>query len=198
MLESLGQKFRFDIFKRDKFTCQYCGSRPPDVVLNIEHILPVSGGGTNDPLNLTTACWDCNIGKGSRLVSSETMAPVLLRNAEHAKARQDQLEAYSRLLSEQSKKIDRIAESLTNMWGELKGEDAQGFYHIHNELNSSLRIFIVRLPAKAIIEAMKIAYSKMPVDWAKEDGGLYDKRFRYFCGVCWGMVRQKEEAGSCM
>lgn len=39
---------RFDIFKRDGFTCQYCGKQPPGVVLHVDHITPVSKGGTNN------------------------------------------------------------------------------------------------------------------------------------------------------
>lgn len=57
-------KCRFEIFKRDGFTCTYCGARPPDVVLNIDHIIAVVNGGDNNPNNLTTACSTCNIGKG--------------------------------------------------------------------------------------------------------------------------------------
>lgn len=55
---------RFKIFKRDNFTCQYCGRKAPDVVLEIEHIVPVTKGGDNDELNLVTSCHDCNYGKG--------------------------------------------------------------------------------------------------------------------------------------
>lgn len=199
MVDALGRKFRFEIFKRDKFTCQYCGRRPPDVVLNVEHILPLSRGGTDDALNLTTACWECNIGKGSRVVPEEAMAPVLLRNAEHAKVRQDQLEAYSKLMSEQAKKIDAYVSVLSKRWSEKKGFDkVAGGYVLHNCMAETLRLFIPKLPAKEIWKAMDIAYKKMPVDWAREDSGLYDDRFRYFCGVCWGMIRKREEGNSCM
>jgi len=61
--KSLSNKVRFGIFKRDKFTCQYCGKTAPDVVLNVDHINPVCEGGTNDPLNLITSCFECNNGK---------------------------------------------------------------------------------------------------------------------------------------
>jgi len=57
---------RFEVFRRDSFTCQYCGRRAPYVVLHVDHISPVAAGGTNDPANLRTACSTCNLGKGSR------------------------------------------------------------------------------------------------------------------------------------
>jgi len=57
---------RFEVFRRDSFTCQYCGRRAPTVILHVDHVIPVAAGGTNDPANLRTACSTCNLGKGSR------------------------------------------------------------------------------------------------------------------------------------
>lgn len=56
-------KQRFEILKRDGFACQYCGRKAPDVKLHVDHIVPVSAGGTDDEGNLATACQDCNLGK---------------------------------------------------------------------------------------------------------------------------------------
>jgi 5-methylcytosine-specific restriction endonuclease McrA len=39
------------------------------VKLQVDHVLPVSAGGTNKPENLATACAECNIGKGSALIN---------------------------------------------------------------------------------------------------------------------------------
>lgn len=63
---AISKKVRFEIFKRDGFTCQYCGRRPPEVVLECDHIDPRAHGGSNDPINLTTACADCNRGKSDK------------------------------------------------------------------------------------------------------------------------------------
>lgn len=57
---------RFEVFARDNYTCQYCGRKAPDVVLHVDHIVPVSKGGTDEPANLLTACADCNEGKSDR------------------------------------------------------------------------------------------------------------------------------------
>ena len=57
---------RFEVFRRDSFTCQYCGRRAPNVVLHVDHVVPVIAGGTNELANLRTACSICNLGKGSR------------------------------------------------------------------------------------------------------------------------------------
>ena len=55
---------RFNVFLRDKFTCQYCGSKNE---LTFDHLLPRSKGGKTDWNNVVTACTCCNVKKGWRL-----------------------------------------------------------------------------------------------------------------------------------
>jgi hypothetical protein len=59
----MSNKLRFAVFARDEFTCIYCGSRPPDVALEVDHYIPVASGGSDDMWNLATACTACNSGK---------------------------------------------------------------------------------------------------------------------------------------
>lgn len=73
--KSTGKRLRFEIFKRDNFTCQYCGVQPPDVVLVIDHITPISAGGDSDPMNLITACETCNQGKAARVLGNVSPKP---------------------------------------------------------------------------------------------------------------------------
>lgn len=61
--------FRFEILNRDNFTCQYCGQKAPDVVLEIDHIFPKSKGGINAQENYKTSCRVCDIGKGDKLLN---------------------------------------------------------------------------------------------------------------------------------
>lgn len=61
-------RFRFSIFTRDDFRCQYCGRRAPNVVLEVDHEVPVSRGGSDHESNLKTACKDCNAGKSAMLL----------------------------------------------------------------------------------------------------------------------------------
>lgn len=59
-------KLRFEVLKRDNFTCRYCGGKPEDgYALHVDHIIPYSKGGETKMDNLITACWLCNEGKGS-------------------------------------------------------------------------------------------------------------------------------------
>lgn len=52
-----------NIFIRDGFTCQYCGS---NVRLTIDHVIPQKRGGKNSWDNLVTCCWKCNNKKGDK------------------------------------------------------------------------------------------------------------------------------------
>ena len=69
--KSISKKNRFEVLKRDKFTCKWCGKSPvlgDDVVLEIDHVVPVSKGGDNHILNLVTSCFSCNRGKGANKI----------------------------------------------------------------------------------------------------------------------------------
>jgi 5-methylcytosine-specific restriction endonuclease McrA len=56
---------RFNVFLRDRFTCQYCGERFPSSQLTFEHVLPRSKGGLTTWTNIVTACVPCNTGKAA-------------------------------------------------------------------------------------------------------------------------------------
>ena len=62
----LTPKIRYQVLKKYNYTCQYCGRTASDgVKLHVDHIIPVSRGGKTEMDNLTVACEECNIGKGS-------------------------------------------------------------------------------------------------------------------------------------
>lgn len=71
--EPLPDSRRLLVLKRDRFTCQFCyqwgGS------LEVDHILPWSAGGSDEPTNLRTLCEDCNQRRSNRhTVGDETPA----------------------------------------------------------------------------------------------------------------------------
>ena len=61
---------RFNVFLRDGFACQYCGS--PDE-LTFDHVLPRSKGGRTSWDNIVAACSPCNLKKGGRLLRDSGM-----------------------------------------------------------------------------------------------------------------------------
>ena len=63
---------RFNVFLRDGFTCQYCGS---DKDLTFDHVVPRRVGGQTTWENVVAACSPCNLKKGGRLCKEASMFP---------------------------------------------------------------------------------------------------------------------------
>ena len=58
-----GLTLRNYIIKRDNYTCQICGNsqyKEANLLLEVDHIKPISKGGLSIPENLQTLCWKCN------------------------------------------------------------------------------------------------------------------------------------------
>lgn len=90
-LPTLGDysKFRPDLIKRDGERCVYCLN---DVKLVVDHMIPITLGGTDDEDNLALACKTCNAGKAGRtpelaglLIRVTTAADALARYRDRAK-----------------------------------------------------------------------------------------------------------------
>lgn len=58
------RSLRSQVFKKDEYKCQYCGSEPKK--LHCDHITPLSRGGGNEISNLITSCPPCNLSKSSK------------------------------------------------------------------------------------------------------------------------------------
>ena len=56
-------RHREHVYQRDGYQCVYCGATD---LLSLDHIIPLSRGGSNTPENLATCCKPCNSSKGAR------------------------------------------------------------------------------------------------------------------------------------
>ena len=61
---------RFNLFLRDEFSCQYCGSRGD---LTFDHVVPRAAGGITSWQNVVAACSKCNLKKGSKSLRQANM-----------------------------------------------------------------------------------------------------------------------------
>ncbi len=75
--QPIKKSVRFAVLSHAGFKCAYCGAAPPDVLLHVDHIVPVAKGGSNDIANLTAACVACNIGKGVASVEWSVQAAAV-------------------------------------------------------------------------------------------------------------------------
>jgi 5-methylcytosine-specific restriction endonuclease McrA len=64
---------RLNVFIRDQYICQYCGSKFPKTQLTLDHVLPVVQGGGKSWENIVTACKPCNQRKGGRTPAQSHM-----------------------------------------------------------------------------------------------------------------------------
>lgn len=61
----------WELLEDSRRKCCYCGKSPPQVSLEVDHVIPIAMGGTNDRSNLVVACARCNRGKSAKALRSE-------------------------------------------------------------------------------------------------------------------------------
>ena len=72
-------QLRDAILRRDNWTCQCCGNSvflEPNLLLEVDHIIPVSAGGKTEPSNLQTLCWKCNRKKSDKIYNVIKLSTV--------------------------------------------------------------------------------------------------------------------------
>jgi len=179
--KAISKKTRFEVFKRDAFTCQYCGAHPPGVLLHVDHIKAVAEGGASDMDNYITACEPCNLGKGAR--SLQVIPETLAVKAAAVAEREEQLLGYQEILEAKRERLTdemwRVAEVIDPGSSELG---------MKREWTASIRRFIERLGLHEVLDAAEVARGRYPY------GGK--KCFLYFCGICWNKVRESTSGES--
>lgn len=165
--KAVSKRLRFEVFKRDEFTCRYCGRKPPAVILNVDHIVPVVEGGGDEISNLATSCFDCNSGK-SGVPLGQLPQPVADLRAQMVE-REEQERAYIEFVRARRHRQDELIEEIG---GILFGEG----YTFWPAGASTCRYFLERLPYDDIIYA------------AERACGAHSP-LKYFCGICWNKIR---------
>lgn len=179
----ISKKLRFEVFKRDFFTCQYCGRMAPDVVLEIDHINPVKNRGTNSILNLITSCFDCNRGKGSKELTDNQTIKIQQEQLKELGERREQLKFMLQWREELNNLIEQqidVAESEMNKYHETK---------LSEYGRSIVKNLINRFGLIELLESINIAFVKYDIaqDW-KSWNNAFDK----IGGICYNRMKQKE------
>jgi len=181
---AIPKTLRFEVFKRDSFTCQYCGKMAPDVILEIDHINPVKQGGKNDILNLITSCKDCNRGKGARPLDEN----------QELKKQQDQLKELNEK-REQMKAMLRWRE-------ELKAFDNEKIDVIDNYISgvskfsaskhgrAKIKKWIETFGVETVLSAAETAFATMSKN---DDEAAWGKAFNKIGGICYNISNQGDD-----
>lgn len=172
--KSISKKTRFDIFKRDSFCCQYCGAKPPEVVLELDHITPLALGGVDDKGNLITACQPCNRGKSASPL--QDIPPSLQDRADAIKERRLQISAFERLIKQEAKRTESFINEV-----ELEFQKGHPNQQFSQRFRGSVRRFLDSLTPLEVVEAMSMAVSRV-LD--------AEATTKYFCGICWKRIKE--------
>jgi hypothetical protein len=174
---SISKALRFEVFKRDSFTCQYCGRRAPDVVLHCDHVKPLIEGGEHTILNLTTACVDCNLGKGPRELSDQAVLSKQLNQLAALQERKEQME----MMIDWQQQLSSIDEMPITHLGE-QWKDATG-YSWTDTGKSKVRKLIGKFSVELVAKAMQTSLSQY-LERDETGTGTAESVDRCFDGMC--------------
>ena len=188
--KAISQKIRYEVFKRDKFRCQYCGkttNNSEDVKLQVDHIVPVFEGGTNELLNLITSCFECNIGKGKRKLSDDT---VIMKQKKQLDDLQD-IREQNKQIYEWKKELEKIDDEKIDMLinyvnGKL----------IDSELNQNGKNKILNLSKKFQLEELFEGIDKSANIYLKldKDGYYTHESVSEFINKIGGILANKKKS----
>ena len=183
----ISKKLRFEVFKRDSFTCQYCGKSAPDAVLHVDHIKPVKEGGTNDITNLVTACADCNLGKGARKLSDSSEVMKAKKQLDELNARREQLEMmlqWKEGLSDiEEQQVDAIAERFDSFSG----------YNVNENGRRKIKKWIKDFGLNEIYDCIEISCDQyLRATGGKNTHQSVEKAFSYIPRIAYTRKQLKE------
>lgn len=178
---SVSKRLRYEILRRDNNTCRYCGESAPDVKLTIDHVTPVSLGGSDEPENLVAACPDCNAGKAASSPEAPLVADVSNKAIRWSKAiQQAAMNEAARLDQKQ-----QLTDYFYDEWHHRNGYQqchARRYELPTDWAETVWRFYLLGLNVTLLDDAIDIA----------QPSQAYDK-FKYFCGVCWTKVRALQD-----
>lgn len=187
--QSPSKKLRFEVFKRDSFTCQYCGRKAPDVILHVDHIHPRAKGGKNNILNLITSCVDCNSGKFDRLISDDAVLERQRKQLAELQERKEQLEMMFEWQRSLLDLDEQTRSQLADFWYEL----VPGF-SLNEAGEKDLRALQRKFGIEEVLTSMRIAseqYLKTD-DAGKLTVDSVNEAWSKIGGICTCRKRERE------
>lgn len=182
---AVSKRLRYEILRRDSYTCRYCGRSAPEVRITVDHVVPTALGGSDGADNLVAACVDCNAGKSS----SNPDAP-LVEDVSDAAVRWGRAVAQAAQAMTSDVESEReTQDAFLTVWERWSYGADDGCRHVPLDPNwkDSLRALLARgLPLKVINECVDIAM--------RRDAVLVGNKFKYFCGIAWRKVDELTDA----
>jgi hypothetical protein len=178
--DNLSRRTRFEVLKRDGFRCVYCGATPQDQPLQVDHVVAVANGGTDDPANLVTACQPCNGGKSAVPLEERRLKSGL--TADEAREHAEQIRGYLDAQRQVAAAREEVVEELRARWEELISNGTTP------QERGVMRTMLNEFSFADLVGAMEIAAGRFA---PCESGYAATSAFKYFCGI----VRRWRETG---
>lgn len=176
---AVSKRTRYEVLRRDNFTCRYC--RSTENPLTVDHVVPVTLGGTDDPSNLVAACKDCNYGKASSSPDQALVDQVSDDAVRWARA----LTTVVRARARQQKKRDAYTAAFHAEWTAHTYDHQQVLLPI-NWQSSIERFYDLGVPIDELLRCIKVTCGNERIHG--------DDAFRYFCGCAWRVVTEIQQA----
>jgi hypothetical protein len=187
--KTLSKKTRFEIFKRDSFTCQYCGKSAPDVILQVDHIMPVSKGGENEITNLITACYLCNQGKRDILLDDDAVIAKRKKQLDELQERREQIE----MMYEWQSGLADLDSEQVGVVCKLFSELISG-YSINENGQEYLKKVITKYGLSEVLESLRISTNQyLELRDGKTTPESVTKAYEYIEKICRNRKRIKEK-----
>jgi hypothetical protein len=179
---TVSKRLRYEILRRDNYTCRYCGQAAPDVKLTVDHVMPVALGGSDDSSNLVTACAACNSGKSASTPDAPIVADVAQKALQWAAAMEQV--ADERAASDYYRR--ELHEAFIAHWNTWTWTDAWGNKNTI-EIPRSYGASIDQFHAAGL----NLDDLESLIDVAME--AKTKDEWRYFCGCCWRRIREMQD-----
>lgn len=187
--KTLSKKTRFEIFKRDSFTCQYCGKSAPDVILHVDHIMPISKGGDDDITNLITSCESCNQGKKDILLDDDAVIAKRKKQLDDLQERREQIEMMYEWQVGLSDLENEQVEAVCRLFTELIPE-----YSINDNGRESIKKIVGKYGLSEALESLRIfARQYLTLENGKATGESVNKVYEYVEKICKNRKRINEK-----
>jgi hypothetical protein len=190
---TISKRNRFEVFKRDKFTCQYCGKSAPDVVLQADHIIPRSKGGSDDLMNLVTSCRDCNLGKSDKILSDDSAIIKRKHQMDELQNRREQLEMLMQWHRSLLELDQDLLQGIAAFW-----DDLVPGYCLNEHGLLKLKQWLEKFGFDAIIDAIKttttqyLSYENTTPEPSPTKESV-ELAFNKICGICITKKRMKDK-----
>lgn len=176
---AVSKRTRFEVLRRDQHTCQYCGEKAPNVTLQIDHVMPVALGGTDQPGNLVTACRDCNSGKTSIAPDAPLVQSLSAEAAAYALGMLDKMTRFRADIEA----LGTYQEEFDDEWGNWTAQGNQVPLP-HDYRMSLFKWMQMGIPASIFSLVIPAAMSRRTV--------LTDGKFTYMAGIINNMLNARE------